>query len=503
MALVTRVLDPEPVSALADYVAAGGGVGLTAARALAADAIVTAIKDSGLRGRGGAGFPTGRKWQTVLDNASPTQAPAVVVNAAEGEPGCFKDRSILRANPYRVIEGALIAAHTVGAGRIVIALKRTFTREHDLLVAAVAECAAAGWITGPTIEVFAGPAEYLYGEETALLEAIDGRYPFPRVTPPFRRGLDEHAIDRSGADVDTARIDDPAADAARPSAAGVELAAPDGEATGAPALVDNVETMANVPGIIANGADWFRSVGTDQSPGTIVCTVSGRTRRAGVAEFELGTPLREVIETVGGGVARGRSIKAVMVGVSTGLLTAHALDTPLTYEAFAAAGSGLGTAGFIVFDDATDLVSVGAGVSHFLAVESCGQCRPCKQDGGALADVLVKIGRSEGSDADLVTATALLDSVIDRARCNLASQQQAVIGSVLALFAGDVASHTTHGAAAVEREPIAGIKDIVDGVAILDPDEVGKQPDWSHHLVDSQQSPAERLDDPRMGHTDL
>jgi hypothetical protein len=179
------------------------------------------------------------------------------------------------------------------------------------------------------------------------------------------------------------------------SPAHVEMAAPTGESDAPPTLAQNVETLANVPAIFTNGADWFRSVGTGQSPGTIVCTVSGRVRHAGVAEVELGTPLGEIIELIGGGPEEGHELTAVMFGVSSALVPAKLFDTPATYEDLLALGSGLGAASLIVYDDTSDLTAVAAGVARFLAVESCGQCRPCKQDGLELADLLAELTRSQ------------------------------------------------------------------------------------------------------------
>ena len=191
MSDVQRVLPASAFEHLQSYLDAGGGKGLPAARAMAPTAVIDLVDSSGLRGRGGAGFPTGRKWRTVAANRSPLESTTVVVNAAEGEPGSFKDRAILRANPYAVLEGALIAAYAVGADQVVVALKRTFTREATRVDTAITELQTAGWGDGIDVSIFEGPNEYLYGEETALLEAIDGRYPFPRVTPPFRRGVEE------------------------------------------------------------------------------------------------------------------------------------------------------------------------------------------------------------------------------------------------------------------------------------------------------------------------
>jgi NADH-quinone oxidoreductase subunit F len=492
MSEVHRVLPPSAFESLQPYLDAGGGAGLWAARAATTpDAVIDVIEASGLRGRGGAGFPTGRKWRTVAANRSEFEPSTVVVNAAEGEPGSFKDRAILRSNPYAVLEGALIAAHAVGANQVIVAMKRTFRREIARVGAAITQLHEAGWCAEIDIEIFEGPSQYLYGEETALLEAIDGREPFPRVTPPFRRGVDEVAENTS----------DVASESG--SAVGVELAGPGSETVGAPALASNVETYANVPGIVAHGAEWFRSLGTAESPGTIVCTVSGRTQHAGVAEVVMGTPLRQIIETIGGGAQPGRHLTAVMSGVANAIIPEALLDTPASYETLAGIGSGLGAAGFLVFDDTTDLVAVAAGVARFLAVESCGQCTPCKRNGLAIADMLARVARSEAEEGAMDELASNVATVADSARCNLATQQQVVVGSLLELFPHSLNVHVDNGAPPVAPEPIAAILELEDGVARLDEHELAKQPDWTYDETDSGKWPASRLGDPRIRDSQL
>jgi NADH:ubiquinone oxidoreductase subunit F (NADH-binding) len=471
MATITRVLDPEPVPSLDAYVGAGGGKGLEAARKLGPSATIEEIEASGLRGRGGAGFPTGRKWAAVAANIAPSLRPSVVVNASEGEPGSFKDRTLLRRNPYRIIEGAIIAAEAVDAERVVFALKASFHPELERLRRALAEIQTAGW-TDLTLLVVEGPSEYLYGEETALLEVVDGREPFPRIAPPYRRGIDDVGSDPV-------------------SAAGSVMASPGGQTPAAPALVNNAETLANVPGILALGAAWFREVGTEESPGTIVCTVSGGGRRAGVAEFEMGTPLAEVIETIGG---PGGPVRAVLSGVANPFLPGDRLDTPLTYGAMEAAGTGLGAAGFLVFSDEDDLAAVAAGVARFLAVESCGQCTPCKQDGLAIADILTRVVCGEARPGDADELPSRVSTVGDEARCALAGQQQRVVGSLLSLFPAAVEDHLEDHAAPDDPVLIASLVDIDGGRAVLDEDHRRKQPDWTFDETDSGQSPADRLD---------
>jgi NADH:ubiquinone oxidoreductase subunit F (NADH-binding) len=278
----------------------------------------------------------------------------------------------------------------------------------------------------------------------------------------------------------------------------VEMAGAGGDAP-PPTLVDNVETLANVPRIVFRGADWFRTEGTEKSPGTIVCTVTGSTQRAGVGEVMMGTPLREVIEVIGGGPRPGRRIKAVLPGVAQGLIPEAMLDTPVTYEDLAAIGSGLGSAGFIVFDDTDDLAGVAAGVSRFLAVESCGQCTPCKQDGLELSALMDRVCRSEAGEHDLATIQKRVSTVADGARCYLATQHQNVLGNVLEHFPADIEAHLSGQAPAVEPALIAELVDIADEVPVWDERHREKQPDWSYDAEYSGQVPAERFGEHRTG----
>ena len=485
MTLVHRVLFPEPIASLDEYLARGGGVGLEKALGMSSDALIAEVLASGLRGRGGAGFPTGVKWRTVRDFHAIGRASSVVVNGAEGEPGTFKDRTLLRTSPYPVIEGALIAAKAVGADWISFALKRAFTREVARLQAAIDEVREAGWGREVRMDIFQGPGEYLYGEETALLEVIDGRYPFPRVSPPWRRG--DREVVETEADVRTGSG----------LSAHVEMAGEGGDDV-PPTLVDNVETIANIPRIIGRGAAWFRTEGTEKSPGTIVCTITGSVQRAGVGEVIMGTPLREAIELIGGGPRPGHRIKAVMGGVSAPLITAAQLDTPLSYEDMAAIGSGLGAGGFIVFDDSDDLAAVAAGVSRFLAVESCGQCVPCKIDGLALAERLARLARSDATTADLAKIKSLASTVGDRARCFLATQHQDVVGSIIKSFGPELEAHVgRYGAGGVEPILIAELVDISGDTALLDEHHLDKQPDWTFGPEYSGKVPAELFADHR------
>jgi NADH-quinone oxidoreductase subunit F len=487
MRAARRVLSTDAIATLDEYLARRGGTGLEVARKIDPAVIIEELEASGLRGRGGAGFPTGRKWRTMVENRSTVEPTTVVVNGAEGEPGTFKDRSILRQNPYHVLEGALIAALAVGADHVVVALKGSFETEVARVRAAIKEVRAAGWAGDVGLEVFEGPNEYLYGEETALFEAIDGRYPFPRIAPPFRRGVEPVDVRVAGEAPGSGL------------AARVEMAGPTEDRLAPPALVDNVETLANVPRIIARGAPWFRTVGTDESPGTIVCTVTGCTRRHGVAEVLMGTPLRTVIQGIGGGPRPGRRIKAVLPGVSNGIISAELLDAPVSYEGLAAIGSGLGSASFIVLDDTIDLAAVAAGVSRFLGVESCGQCTPCKHGGLLLADRLRSVSLSEADEEALPFIETRAATVNEQARCYLAHQHRIVLQNILRRFPDEFAAHLTGEAGPVEPHLIAELIDIVDGVAVQDEEFRDKQPDWSYDRVNKGKAPADRFGENRYG----
>jgi NADH:ubiquinone oxidoreductase subunit F (NADH-binding) len=248
---------------------------------------------------------------------------------------------------------------------------------------------------------------------------------------------------------------------------------------------------------LAEGADWFREVGTPDSPGTVVCTVSGAVQHAGVGEFAMGTPLREIIETLGGGARPGRTIRAVLQGAAAAIITADRLDTPASWEGMQAIGSGLGAGAFMVLDDATDISAVAASVSRFLAVESCGQCTPCKQDGLLMSDALAHVAASHGTEEDVDIVRKRITTVAEGARCSLATQHQVVIGSFVAAFGDDLEARVTHTARPGADLAVVPMVDVRDGVAVLDADFARKQPDWTYGSHWSGQSPADRRDDHR------
>jgi NADH:ubiquinone oxidoreductase subunit F (NADH-binding) len=268
------------------------------------------------------------------------------------------------------------------------------------------------------------------------------------------------------------------ADSASAQAASVQMAELEGQSIAPPVLVNNVETLANVPSIVALGAAWFRSIGTAKSPGSVVCTVTGAVRRPCVLEVEMGTTLDELL-ALAGGMVGGLRLRLVLVGVSGAVVTADRLSTALTYEAMADIGSGLGSAGFIVVGDDVDALSVAAGVSRFLAVESCGQCTPCKQDGAEIAARLAHLGSGSGDANDLAIVRRRLGTVADGARCGLAAQQRVVVGSILRSFDGVVVAHSEPGTARIGTYLIAPLLDINDAGAELDLNVVDRPLDWS------------------------
>ena len=261
---------------------------------------------------------------------------------------------------------------------------------------------------------------------------------------------------------------------------GAEAPAVDGDVVGAnPTLVSNVETLAAVVPILGRGAEWHRSLGTPESAGVGICTVVGDVQHAGVAEIELGESLRSVIDRVGGGPHPGRSVKAVLSGVSTGAVHGRDLDVAVSYEALDAVGSGLGSLGFIVYDDTTDMVAVARMASRFLFVESCGQCPACKFGTGEVTAYLDRIATNQGVDHDIEMIEARLTSVVDANRCYLGTEEQRIVGSLLAKFPEDFVAHL-EGAPAAERIPVPKIVDIADGVATYDARQMRKRPDWTY-----------------------
>jgi NADH-quinone oxidoreductase subunit F len=434
----------EPVPSLDAYVESGGGRGFGAALERKPEEVIEEIRRSGLRGRGGAGFPTGIKWRTVREDPCPTKY--VVCNAAEGEPGTFKDRWLLRMNPYQVLEGLGIAAYAVGAKGAYIGIKAGFEREFGHLRRAMEEMAERDLIGPVSVELVGGPDEYLFGEEKALLEVIEENDPLPRIVPPWMEGLFRTPGSPN------------------------------------PTAVNNVETLANVPHIIREGAEWFRSFGTGDSPGTMLFTLCGDVRTPGVYELPMGFSLRELIYGVGGGPPEGRELKAVFPGASSTVISPEQLDTPLGFDEMRTVGTGLGSGGFVVYDDSACIVRATLAFSRFLYVESCGQCPACKHGTGAITDLLDRIDRGEGSESDVETILARALTVTDAQRCALPTGETLIVQSAVQVFGQEFAEHFGRGCPRPRDLPVPKIVDFdeEDGDFVYDERYHLKRPDWTY-----------------------
>ncbi len=340
--------------------------------------VTQVVKASGLRGRGGAGFPTGLKW-TFVDNEN--WPHYVVPNADESEPGTFKDREIMEGNPFQFLEGIALAAFAIQANEAYIYLRGEFWQIAETLDQQIAELEAAGLLgdnlfdTDYSLRIFThlGAGAYICGEETALLESMEGKLGQPRLRPPF------------------------------PPSYGLY---------GKPTVVNNVETLTNVPFIVSRGSDWYRSIGTEQSTGPKIFSLSGNVNKPGNYELPLGTPFRELIFEHGGGIPDGREIKAIMAaGASSSLIIANekALDTPMDYESVPNVGADLGSASIIIIDDSVSIDWVLHKTLHFFSHESCGKCTPCREGAYWMRHIIDRIhdGEASWSDVELLNDVAL------------------------------------------------------------------------------------------------
>ena len=436
------LLDLVPRS-FGEYEAAGGGRGLQTALAAWPQAVIQEVANSGLRGRGGAGFPTGDKWRSVRAvGAGPRFA---VCNAAEGEPATFKDRLLLRTNPYQVLEGLAIAAYAVGAERAYVGLKQAFAPEAQALGRALEEMRDADALGGVAVEIVLGPDLYLFGEETGLEEAIEGRLPLPRVARPFMQGL---------------------------------FAKPPEDN---PTLVNNLETLANVPHILADGPDWLRANGTERAPGTMLFTVCGDVRREGVFELPLGTPLRYLVEELAGGPPQGRALKAIFPGASNAVVLPAQLEVPMDFDSLRQAGSGLGAAGFAVFDETACMVRAAHRYSRFLYVESCGQCPACKLGTGEVTDALRTLEAAHGSERDVERVLVQARGSTGGQKCALPTGESLLMQSLVQLFGDEFAGHVGRPCPLPRELPFHKIVDwdAEAGRFAYDLAYADKQPDWT------------------------
>ncbi len=394
------LLDGAPVASLEDYVERGGGVALRLAVEAGAEHVLDELEASGLRGRGGAGFSTGLKWRSIIAGGAEAGERFVVANGAEGEPGTFKDRALLRHNPYLLLEGLLVAARTVGARRVFVALKSSFEFEADVVALAAAEMAAAGWADDVQIDLVRGPDEYLFGEEKALLEVIEGEEPLPRLFPPYLYGLFTMSpqvgwsAGRTLSDV-----------------------GPDGSN---PTLVNNVETLMNVPSIV---------LGRVSSNRRVFC-LSGAVNVPGVYEVELGLTLGELI-TLAGGVRNGSHVQAVLLGGAAGRFVGpDAMGVVLDHDSVKDAGLTLGSGVVMVHDQHVDLVDQVRRIAAFFRSESCGQCVPCRVGTVRQQEV---IDRLVGGTDEFELLADIGRAMTDASICGLGQTAYHAIESAVAL----------------------------------------------------------------------
>jgi len=396
------------------YLELGGYASLDAAFARNPADLVQLVKDSGLRGRGGAGFPTGMKWGFL---AKGTGKPTyLVVNADESEPGTFKDMELLERDPHSLVEGVIVSAYAIGCNTAFIYLRGECGFAGRRLEAAVADAYDRGLIghdvkgSGFDLEVVLhrGAGAYICGEETALLSSLEGERGQPKLRPPF------------------------------PAVEGLYRA---------PTTVNNVETIATVPYIFNKGVDWFRSMGSERSPGPKLFSVSGDVRNPGNFEFPLGVPAREVIMEAAGGMLEGKTLKAwTPGGSSTPMLTSDHLDVPMDFEGIAGAGSLLGTAAVIVMSTDICMVRACLNFTEFYAHESCGKCTPCREGTDWMRKILARLETGQGREEDLDTLNDICDGIFGRSFCALGDGATSPVVSALKFFRDEFSQHVSgHG----------------------------------------------------------
>ncbi|HUJ21030.1 MAG TPA: NuoF family protein [Bryobacteraceae bacterium] len=399
-------VDPERVT---DYIAAGGYRSLaTVLSDMKAAEVIEQVKKSGLRGRGGAGYPTGLKWELVAKQVSPTKY--VVCNADEGDPGAFMDRSVLEGDPHRVLEGMAIAGYAVGAqqgfiyvrGEYGLAIQRLQTaikqaeREH-LLGSRILE---SGF--GFRIDLRIGAGAFVCGEETALIASIEGKRGQPRQRPPYP---------------------------------------PESGLWNQPTLINNVETFANIPPIIENGGEWFASIGTANSKGTKVFALAGKIANTGLIEVPMGTSLRTILFEIGGGIPDGKFKAAQTGGPSGGCIPEQFLDTPVDYESLARIGSIMGSGGLIVMDNSSCMVDVARFFMEFCMDESCGKCIPCRAGTVQMHDILRRMTLGEANDDDLAMLEELSSLLRETSLCGLGQTAPNPVMSTLRYFRQEYEAH--------------------------------------------------------------
>jgi formate dehydrogenase iron-sulfur subunit len=408
-------LDPD------DYLAHGGLVGLQTALAMPSESVVSEVTDSGLRGRGGAGFPAGIKWRTVAQTpprrhtGAPASAPAhkyICINADEGDSGTFADRMLIEGDPFCLLEGMTIAAHAVGADTGIVYLRSEYPDAIAVLEKAISVARERGWL-GPAVlgselsfdvEVYVGAGSYVCGEETAMLESIEGRRGMVRVKPPL------------------------------PAIEGL---------FGTPTIINNVMTMASVPSILSRGAESYAALGTGKSQGTQVFQLAGNVAHGGIVETAFGISARELVEDFGGGTHSSRPVRAVQIGGPLGAyLPADRLDVPMGYETLAEAGGMIGHGGVVVFDETVDMAQQARFAMEFCAEESCGKCTPCRIGSIRGVEVIDRIRSGEDPEDNTVLLRDLCEVMTDGSLCAMGGLTPMPVLSALDNFPEDFAPLT-------------------------------------------------------------
>ena len=402
------VINPENID---EYIAMDGYRALgKALTEMTPDEVISTILDSGLRGRGGAGFPTGLKWKFASGNRGKVQK-YVCCNADEGDPGAFMDRSVLEGDPHAVIEAMAIAGYAIGADQGYIYVRAEYPIAVKRLQIAIAQAKEYGLLgkdifgTGFNfdLDIRLGAGAFVCGEETALMTSIEGKRGEPRPRPPF------------------------------PAVKGL---------FGQPTILNNVETYANIPQIILNGAEWFSSIGTEKSKGTKVFALGGKIRHTGLVEVPMGTTLRHIIEEIGGGIPNGKKFKAAQTGgPSGGCIPAHLIDTPIDYESLQAIGSMMGSGGLIVMDEDNCMVDIARFFLEFTVDESCGKCTPCRVGTRRLLEILDKIISGNGEMEDLDRLEELANYIKSASLCGLGQTAPNPVLSTLRYFRDEYIAH--------------------------------------------------------------
>ena len=403
-------IDPESIE---EYIEHGGYKAAEKALSTmgAADVIET-IKTSGLRGRGGGGFPTGLKWSFCAANDA--DQSYIICNADEGDPGAFMDRSVIEGNPHAVIEGMIIGAYAIGASIGYIYIRAEYPLAVERLHMALKQAKEKGFLGEKLfgsdfnfkIKVKLGAGAFVCGEETALIASIEGERGMPRAKPPF------------------------------PANNGL---------WGKPTIINNVETFANVPKIIENGAEWYASIGSEKSKGTKVIALTGKIRNTGLIEVPMGTPLKDIIYKVGGGIEGDKLFKAVQTGgPSGGCIPQQHIDLPVDYEGLASVGSMMGSGGMVVLDETDCMVNISKFFLEFTQSESCGKCVPCRLGTKRLLEILTRIVEGEGKEGDIELLQDLAEDVRDSSLCGLGMSAPNPVLSTIKYFRHEYEAHIKH-----------------------------------------------------------